>query len=66
MPKVLIKKTKKKTTPTGRMRHRFQVFADNGELIVASPSNQPYYNQPELIEAMKITRDALTEFLKDK
>jgi len=66
MPKVLIKKTKTKTTPTGRMRHRFQVFADNGELIVASPSNQPYYNQPELIEAMKITRDALTEFLKDK
>lgn len=66
MAKVLIKKTKTRTTPTGRYRHRFQLFADNGELIVASPPNQPYYNEPELINAMKIARDALTDFLKDK
>ena len=64
--KILIKKTKTKTTPKGRMRHRCQIFAGNGELLFSSPPNQPYYNEPDLIDAMKIACDALNEFLKDK
>lgn len=64
--KVLIKQTVTKTTAAGRKNHRAHIFAGNGKLIMATPSHQHYYNEPELIDALKIARDALNEFLKDK
>lgn len=57
--KVLIKKTKTKTTTEGRLNHKAQVFAGNGQFIMGTPPRQHYYNLPELKEALVIAGKAL-------
>lgn len=51
--KVLIKKTKPKTTAPDRFNHKFQVIAPNGEFTFGSPARQHYYNLPELEKVMR-------------
>ena len=51
--KVLIKKTKTKTTAPDRFNHKFQVIAPNGEFTFGSPARQHYYNLPELEKVMR-------------
>jgi hypothetical protein len=57
--KVLIKKTKTKTTAEGRLNHKAQVIAGNGQFIMGTPARQHYYNLPELKEALVIAGKAL-------